>query len=236
MRLDRADMAACYRLLVFDWDGTLADSEATIVDAMQQAIYITGMPEIPVAAIRETIGLGLPAALRQLYPQAGMAQLTQLAQTYSQAWLAATAAPIPLFADAETTLMQLCESGYLLAVATGKSRRGLDRALRAAGLERVFSGSRTADETVSKPHPAMLEELLQEFDLPASAALMIGDSEYDVQMAMAAGVDAVGVDSGVHSPGRLLECGAISCLDSIARLPAWLGSRGTSEQYYANSR
>ncbi|MEX2516369.1 MAG: HAD-IA family hydrolase, partial [Gammaproteobacteria bacterium] len=162
--------------------------------------------------------------------------LTQLAQTYSQTWLAATAAaPISLFADAETTLMQLSESGYLLAVATGKSRRGLDRALRAAGLERVFSGLRTADETASKPHPAMLEELLQEFELPASAALMIGDSEYDVQMAMAAGVDAVGVASGVHSPGRLLECGALACLDSITGLPVWLGSLGTSKRYYANS-
>lgn len=211
-----------FKLLIFDWDGTLADSEATIVAAMQTAIGQTALEPRSDAVIRQIIGLGLYEALSQLYPETGPSRLEQLAEAYRDAYLAATIEPVPLFPRAEEILYQLQSSGYLLAVATGKSRRGLDRALTENGLQHCFVASRCADETLSKPDPLMLHELLEEVDLPAQSALMIGDSEYDMEMAGRAGIAALGVNSGVHDRERLLQCKALHCLESLDELQSWL--------------
>ena len=214
-----------YELLVFDWDGTLADSEAIIVQAMQTAIQATGMPGRRAALIREVIGLGLMEAVTQLYPRSGNREAEALAMAYRDAWLEATVQPVPLFSAAGETLKLLQSRGYLLAVATGKSRRGLNRSLMETALEDMFIASRCADETLSKPDPLMLNELLEELDIKPGAALMIGDTVYDMEMAAQAGIDAVGINTGVHDRVRLLQCQALDCLDNLGQLPGWLTGR-----------
>ncbi|MCS3902626.1 phosphoglycolate phosphatase [Methylohalomonas lacus] len=215
-------MKLTYRLLIFDWDGTLADSEAIIIRAMQAAIAEQSLPARGADAVRDIIGLGLAEAVQRLYPQAPAATLRELAGTYQQAYLAATTRPVPLFPGAAGTLVALRQAGYQLAVATGKSRRGLERALIDSDLTAQFDATRCADETLSKPDPLMLHEVLAELSVPASAALMIGDSEHDIEMAGRAGVPALGVTSGVHPADRLLQSGAIDCIDSVAGLGDWL--------------
>ena len=214
-----------YALLVFDWDGTLADSEAIIVQAMQRAIRMTCMPGREAADIRNVIGLGLAEAVSRLYPQATNAELQALATAYRDAWLAATTQPVPLFPAARDTLRFLQSRGYLLAVATGKSRSGLQRSLAESALEDVFAASRCADETLSKPDPLMLNELLDELGIGPEAALMIGDTVYDMEMAALAGMDGVAMSTGVHDRARLLQCPALDCLETLDQLPDWLAGR-----------
>ncbi len=215
-------MKPAYELLIFDWDGTLADSEAVIIQAMQTAIAELSLPARGADAIRDIIGLGLAEAVQRLYPRLPDATLRELATTYQHTYLAATTRPVPLFPDTAETLVTLRQAGYRLAVATGKSRRGLERALADSDLTALFAATRCADETLSKPEPLMLEELLAELAVPASAALMIGDSEYDIEMAGRAGVPALAVASGVHAGDRLVQSGAIDCIDSVAALADWL--------------
>lgn len=211
------------KLLIFDWDGTLSDSAAMIVGAMQRAIAGLGLPPRPDEAIRELIGLGLNEGLAQLYPDIELKQLRGLLDGYRAQWLSEGAGEAPLFAGSLQALQQLHGQGYQLAIATGKSRRGLDRSLRHhEALAPLIVNSRTADETLSKPDPLMLRELLEDEQLQAHEALMIGDTEYDVAMARAIGMPAVGVLCGVHDPGRLLRAGAHSLLEAVGDLPDWL--------------
>lgn len=219
-----------FELLIFDWDGTLADSEAIIVAALQKAITETGLQPRNAEAIRQIIGLGLHEALKQLYPAAADRVLQQLGDAYRQAYLMATTQPVPLFDGIRELLETLEGHGYLLAVATGKSRQGLDRALRDSDLHRYFAASRCADETLSKPDPLMLFELLEELDVSANSALMIGDSEYDMDMAQQAGIAALGVNSGVHDRERLLQCQALHCLETLNELPSWLAGYRHSDR------
>ena len=129
---------------------------------------------------------------------------------------------IPLFAGARETLAELHEAGYWLAVATGKSRMGLDRALESTGLKQYFHATRTADQTFSKPHPAMLLELMEELAVSAERALMIGDTTHDMQMAQNAQVDAVAVGYGAHPPEQLQELNPLALVQDFAELRAWL--------------
>lgn len=209
-------------LLVFDWDGTLADSEAVIVQSMQVAADEVGLPPCPGHHIREVIGLGLLEAVAQLYPGRTAAEQAGLADSYRQHYLAATVRPVPLFDAVRPTLESLVQAGYLLAVATGKSRAGLDRALRESALTRFFAASRCADETASKPGPLMLQEILGELDVAADNAVMIGDTVFDMHMAVAAGMPALAVATGVHDRERLLQSGALACLDHIGGIGEWL--------------
>jgi phosphoglycolate phosphatase len=212
-----------YRLLIFDWDGTLADSAAQIVNAMQTAIRGLNLPPRPDESIRELIGLGLNEGLQRLYPELEVEGLRRLLDGYRAKWLAEGAGEAPLFEGALDALRGLHEAGYRLSVATGKSRRGLDRSLRHhADLNRLIVSSRCADETASKPHPRMLEELLALEDVAASEALMIGDTEYDMAMARAIGMPALGVTCGVHAPQRMLDAGAHALIESVRHLPRWL--------------
>lgn len=218
-----------YELLIFDWDGTLADSEALIVQAMQTAVGQLHLPVRDAASIRNIIGLGLAEALQHLYDDQPEAVLQQLATAYQQTYLtAATTQPVPLFESVQTTLAHLNNAGYKLAVATGKSRCGLERALAESRLSGFFAATRCADETLSKPDPLMLFELLEELDVPVKSALMIGDTEYDIAMARQAGITAVAVASGVHESRRLLQSGATACLDSVADITDWLAAKAQS--------
>jgi phosphoglycolate phosphatase len=214
-------------LLIFDWDGTLADSAAMIVNAMQSAIRGLGLPPRPDVQIRELIGLGLNEGLQQLYPDMDLPELRRLLDSYRSQWLSEGGGEAPLFVGALAAMQTLHGRGYRIAIATGKSRKGLDRSLRHhSELRRLVSTSRTADETASKPNPLMLSEILREEALSTGGALMIGDTDFDLEMARSIGMPAVGVTCGVHEAGRLHAAGARALIEDVSRLPGWLDAQG----------
>ena len=190
-------------LVIFDWDGTLCDSTGRIVEAMQQAARTCDIPVPSPAAVRNVIGLGLPEALAELFPGQTPLQRETVRASYTEHFLTLDKVPSGLFPDAMKVMESLRERGHALAVATGKGRAGLDRILGGLNLGDHFDATRCADETRSKPHPQMVHELLAELATPAAEAVVIGDSEYDLQMAAAAGVASIGVSWGVHDVERL---------------------------------
>ena len=211
-----------FDLLVFDWDGTLMDSEAHIVASMQRAIDDCDLPELPHAELRDVIGLGLAEAIERLFPGIEAGPRQQIADRYRYHFLADD--PCHPFAGAEEVLRELNRQGYLMAVATGKGRRGLDRVLDSTGFRPLFDVTRCSDETRSKPHPQMLLEIMAVLDVEPQRTLMIGDTEYDLQMAHNAGVAPLAVSYGVHAVDRLHQHAPHGCLDAIAELPGWLAS------------
>jgi len=215
-----------YRLLVFDWDGTLMDSQARIVACIQAAARDVGAAVPSPDAAREIIGLGLREAMDRLFSGIGEPVLGDIVERYRHHFLGADPTPSVLFPGVVETLEALSDAGYLLGVATGKSRRGLDLVLDETGLRRLFAATRCADETLSKPHPQMLEEVMEILGAEPAETLMIGDTEFDMQMARNARVPAVAVAYGVHGPERLMAEGALVCLDRIDELPPWLAAGG----------
>ncbi len=205
-------------VLIFDWDGTLSDSVARIVHCLQLAAAEVGLAVPSEAEGREIIGLGLGEALAQLFPGARRGQLDALKASYSRHYLVLDQSPAPFFAGVMETLHQLRDQGYRLAVATGKSRRGLDRVLDGHGLGRFFDATRCADETLSKPHPLMLQELLAHFAVDPHRACMVGDTEFDMAMAVSAGVPRIGVAYGAHCASRLVPYGLRGCLDRFGQI------------------
>lgn len=215
-----------YDLLIFDWDGTLADSAAQIVGSMQAAIRDLGLPARDDSAIGELIGLGLAEGMQRLYPEIRTDELIRLLMEYRARFAGAGHNEAPLFAGVEEALRALRDLGFSLAVATGKARLGLDRSLhRHHTIRALFAATRTADETANKPDPQMLRELVQQLDMPVERALMIGDTEYDAAMARAIGMPMLGVTCGVHEPQRILAAGAMALVASVSHLPSWLQDR-----------
>jgi phosphoglycolate phosphatase len=210
------------KLVIFDWDGTISDSVARIVSSMQRAAVDLDMAVPSYLEVQEIIGLGLTEAAFRLFPQATREQVFQLQTSYSQHYRAEDSAPCPFFPGVEETLHQLKADGYQLAVATGKSRAGLDRVLLNLGMEDFFHNSRCADETLSKPHPLMLEELLTEFDLSAEAAVMVGDTEFDMEMAVNAGMPRIAVSYGAHHADRLHAFDPLACVDLFSEIKSSL--------------
>ena len=211
-----------WKLLIFDWDGTLMDSEARIVNCLRAACLHFNFADQTDSAYKNVIGLGLREALRGLQPSASDAQVEQLANYYRQHYLFNDTTPSDLFPGASAMLHALQQAGYDLAIATGKGREGLDQVLTQTGLQQHFCITRCASETRSKPHPQMLHEILQHLGLDASAALMIGDTEYDLEMARSIGIDCVAVSYGVHAAQRLLKHQPLACVDNIAQLQHFL--------------
>ncbi len=211
-----------FNLLVFDWDGTLMDSEASIVTCMQAAISDLGCEPRDRESIKNIIGLGLREAIDTLYPGTDDAFLTAMVDRYRHHFLGGSDHHSELFPGAEQTIRELSEAGYLLAVATGKGRRGLDMVLEKTGLGHYFHTTRCADETFSKPHPQMLEEVMDVLGAEPGETLMIGDTEYDMQMANNARTHALAVSYGVHEKERLLQHTPLHCLDAIIELGDWL--------------
>jgi phosphoglycolate phosphatase len=214
-----------FKLLVFDWDGTLMDSEARIVACMQAAAADLGLTVPHDESVRNIIGLGLREAVTALIPGADDALIQRVADQYRSHFLERNQTPSQLFPGAAEVLWALHGQGYLLAVATGKGRHGLDRVLAETGCERVFHATRCADETFSKPHPEMLLQLMDELGVEAAETLMIGDTEYDLQMASNARARSLAVSYGVHPRERLLQHGPVGCLDDIRDLTHWLAQR-----------
>ena len=215
-------MAKQFDLLVFDWDGTLLDSTGAIVDAVQAACRDLGQPEPSDEHARQVIGLGLADALRHSVPGLAEEQFPQMVERYKHHYLSRDQ-ELRLFDGIRELLAQLHAAGFLLAVATGKSRKGLDRSLSNSGLGVYFSASRCADECFSKPHPQMLDELMAEFAVPPERTLMIGDTTHDLQMAINAGVAGLAVDYGAHSAQALDALNPLARLHTSAELARWLG-------------
>lgn len=211
-----------YDLIVFDWDGTLMDSEAKIVRCMQAAAADVGIADPGADAIRNIIGLGLGEAMQSLFPAEPAAGHARLVERYRVHFLELDSTDMPLFPGVAEGLARLNDQGYLLAIATGKARRGLNRVLDETGMRHLFASSRCADEAFSKPHPKMLEDILDETGIEAGRALMVGDTVYDMQMARNAQVAGLAVSYGVHARERLLECGALACLDSFPDVCEWV--------------
>jgi phosphoglycolate phosphatase len=203
------------RLVVFDWDGTLMDSEYAIVQSMQRGIADLGLAPRTDDQVRNIIGLGLREAVSALYP-AGEADLPErLAEAYRTHWFQFSQDQHDLFPGVLDLLEWLNAHGYFIAIATGKSRRGLNRVLADTGLEPLIHASRCADETRSKPHPQMLEEILDLLGLSPKQAVMVGDTEYDMELARNAGVLPIAVCYGTHEPERLHRHAPLACLESL---------------------
>lgn len=207
-----------YRLVAFDWDGTLMDSTARISQCLVTAAAEVDLPPLELERACSIIGLGLPQAIRALYPGIAEDQLQAMRARYAHHYIAAEEQPSPLFPGVLTVLEQLKEAGVLLAVATGKNRPGLERVLSSSGLRPWFDASRTADETESKPHPAMLQELMQQFDVSPQQALMVGDTSFDLEMAQRAGVHSVGVSYGAHDVPTLRRYQPLRIIDRLQDL------------------
>lgn len=216
-----------YRLLVFDWDGTLVDSVARIVESMRAAADACGLPQLDEAAIRGIIGLGLPEAIRALYPGLEDDEASQVVfrRVYSDHYLYLESTPSPLFEGVLESLLAFREQGYRLAVATGKSRRGLDRVLAGHGWLEFFDITRCADETASKPDPRMLREILAHCGVASGQALMVGDSPFDLQMAHNAGMTAVAVGYGAQPLSVLQGYRPHLAIERFAALGEWLEAR-----------
>lgn len=211
-----------YSLLVFDWDGTLIDSKQQIVNCMQATISFLQLEARSDVQISDIIGLGLDEAIRSLFPNIPTKVIKQVAQAYREHYLTKDKTPSPLFEGATQVLNTLKQTGFDLAIATGKSRRGLDKGLIDTGLEDYFPITRCADETRSKPHPQMLEEILVDHNADPSKTLMIGDSEFDLQLANNTKVDGLAVSYGAHELMRLLKQDPVGFIDDINQLPKWL--------------
>ena len=211
-----------FQLLVFDWDGTLADSQACIIDAMQLASSEAGMKKPDDAKIRDVIGLSLEVAIQKLFSEADEKVVKRIVDRYREHYFSTSTSSVPVFEGVVEILEKLNQENYFLAIATGKSRRGLDRSLIDTGLEKYFHASRCADETISKPHPKMLIEIIDFFGLETSDALMIGDSEYDLKMANNADTESVAVSYGVHNIERLQQCDPLGIIHNITELSDYL--------------
>ncbi|HXO28109.1 MAG TPA: HAD-IA family hydrolase [Thermoanaerobaculia bacterium] len=211
-------------LLVFDWDGTLMDSVGSIVGCTQAVIAELGLGEADETTIRGTVGLGLRETVDTLVPGCDDALYDVVLECYRRHWVATFRDRPLLFPGVRGMLGDLAQAGYLLAVATGKSRRGLEHAFDQTGLRGLFHASRTADEALSKPHPQMLLDILDQLGVRPRAALMIGDSVYDLRMAANAGTHGVAVLSGAHGREELAAEAPRVVLEQIVELPAWLAN------------
>lgn len=211
-----------YELLIFDWDGTLADSVGTIVASMQAAITALDLPSRSDRQIAELVGLGFEDGLSRLYPE--LDPRATRARIEGRRRGSGTIPLQPrLFPGALDAIRELRTRGHRLAVATGRSREALRNALSACpDLAGLLHATRCADETANKPDPRMLEELLEELSVPAGRALMIGDTDFDVAMAASLNIPALGVACGAHEAGRLRRAGAVAVLTDLSVLPNWL--------------
>lgn len=209
------------RLYVFDWDGTLMDSVRRIVACLRLAAREQGLADLGDQRFGDVIGLGLPQAIERLYPGLDPPLVERFRAAYARNFVEESDVPSTLFPGARTVIAELRARGHRVAIATGKSRRGLDRVLAELDLLHAFDATRCADETASKPDPLMLEEILAELGVARTATVMIGDTEYDLEMAARAGVRGMGISHGVHARERLLRHGPEVIVDSLPEILSW---------------
>jgi phosphoglycolate phosphatase len=210
-----------FDLIVWDWDGTLADSTGMITNAILKAAEQVGLPALTPQAASNIIGLGLRESIEALYGEIPVEQAQALATQYTTNYYAGER-EIPLFEGVADTMATLNKRGFKLAVATGKGRRGLNLALEHSGLGKYFHSTRTVDECFSKPHPQMLDELMEYLVVLPERTLMIGDTSYDLHMAQNAGVSAVGVTFGAQQAEQWQHLNPIQQFDDFTSLSQWL--------------
>jgi len=210
-----------FDLIVWDWDGTLADSTGMITKAVVDAAEQVGLPALDPKAARNIIGLGLRESIQALFGDIPAVQAQAVAKQYTANYYAGEK-EIPLFAGAKEVIIELNRRGYKLAVATGKGRHGLNLALQHCGLGNYFHDTRTMDECFSKPHPQMLDELMDVLVATPERTLMIGDTSYDLQMAKNADVQALAVTFGAQSSDKLLEYNPLGIFNEFSELSDWL--------------
>ncbi len=214
-------MTKQFDLIVWDWDGTLANSTGMITDAIVSAAAQVGLPALDPLAASNIIGLGLKESIHALFGHISAEKAQALAKQYTANYYAGES-EIPLFEGAADTIKTLHKRGFKLAVATGKGRRGLNLALEHCGLSPYFHATKTVDECFSKPHPQMLDELMDELIVRPERTLMIGDTSYDLQMASNAGVPAVAVTFGAQSRDKLNSYNSIAMFTQFSELRSWL--------------
>ena len=210
-----------FNLIVFDWDGTLMDSTSAIVKSLQDSAADLGLPTPDKKKAAHVIGLGLREALETVLPDVSPEYYPKLIECYRTHFLK-NSVSLSLFDGVREMLDDLKNQDYFLAVATGKSRAGLNRAIDEVGLQGYFDASRTADETHSKPHPAMLLELTEQLGEPMKRTVMIGDTTHDLLMANNAGASGIAVQYGAHSPNELQLMHPIYSADTVEELHRWL--------------
>jgi phosphoglycolate phosphatase len=210
-----------FDLIVFDWDGTLMDSTATIVKCIQSAAKDLGLTVPSDDAAAHVIGLGLAEAMQAVMPNIDPTLYPRMVERYRYHFLTKDH-ELVLFKGVPAMLDELSQLGYFLAVATGKSRVGLNRALNAAGLLSTFDATRCADETFSKPHPAMLQELTRELGQDMRRTVMIGDTTHDLLMANNAGAAGIAVEYGAHPVSQLQACRPVFSARNVPELHGWL--------------
>lgn len=209
-----------FDLIAFDWDGTLMDSTAIIASSIQRACADLGLPVPSDIDANHVIGLGLSDALAYAAPTMSKSMVPAMVERYRHHYLSRDA-DLPLFAGVRDIVVSLKAAGYFVAVATGKSRVGLERALIGSGLKTLFDATRCADESRSKPDPQMLWELADELGVRNDRILMVGDTTHDLQMAARAGAASIAVSYGAHAAETLSGQGALAILPSPAALCEW---------------
>lgn len=214
-------MAERFDLVVFDWDGTVLDSAGAIVRSIMAACVDLGLPVPTEERARYVIGLGLGDALRHAVPELEVEAYPRMVERYRHHYLSSDH-ELSLFPGVGESIAWLSEQGCLLGVATGKSRVGLNRALAHSGLGAYFHATRCADECFSKPHPAMLEQLMDELGVTPERTLMIGDTTHDLQMARNAGVAGLAVSFGAHPAAALRAEQHLACVATPEELDRWL--------------
>jgi phosphoglycolate phosphatase len=213
-------------LIIFDWDGTILDSSDKIVACMQEGARSFGIPECTAEQIRNIIGLELSVAIAFLYPDLGPRGVEEMRAAYVRSFIVADEQPCLLFEGVEEGLQALKSAGHDLCVATGKSRRGLDRVFSHLPICSLFSASRCADEAASKPDPLMLQQLCVERGFTPAQAIMVGDTEYDLEMASRFAMPSIGVSYGAHSVERLRRWQPLEVIDQFDQLFALVTEHG----------
>lgn len=211
-----------YPLIVFDWDGTLIDSIQRIATSLQHASQVSAGISVTEQQAKNVIGLGLNEAIAQLHPTLAEKHIEPMANAYRQHFNYENSIGSPLFPGVRDCLQTLVDNDFVLAIATGKSRHGLELNIAEHEVSHFFTTTRCADENRSKPHPEMLLSILDELNFSATQTLMVGDSQHDLQMAKNAKVDCVGVTHGVHTVETLLQFNPLYCLDDVSQLPEHL--------------
>ena len=217
-----------YDLLIFDWDGTLMDSTATIAACIQAACVAVGQPKPDIEKCKYVIGLGLMDALRHVAPKCPEDLYPELGRHYRMNYLAGDM-HLQLFDGVAVMLASFAEAGYTLAIATGKNRAGLDRVLKNTGIGGFFAATRGADEALPKPDGLMVKQILEELNFAPHRALVIGDTTHDIGMAHHAGVGALALVQGAHSADELTAANPLAVLSSISLMPAWLKERSLAK-------
>lgn len=215
-------MSRKYKVIIFDWDGTLMDSDRRIVACLKEGAMRADLPLLPDQAYKSKIGLSLQTVIRELYPLASHWQQQVMDAVYRWQFMEAHDEPMLPFKGMKSLLENLLAAGYLLAIATGKSRAGLESVLVETSVRDLFHLTKSGEETACKPDPLMLQQILDELSLRVDEALMVGDSIFDLEMAQRIGMDAVAMTHGVHGLEELLNYAPVKVCDDLAELESYL--------------